>query len=170
MEDLLKKNRTQFVEYNGHCFEYRQIMRVPQESILGPLHFLIYINDICNVSKISEFILFADDTNIFFFSWKHWSTCPYVKFGSWENISLAQGEKLSLNVMRTKFMLFKPRHACRRDSDLLSLYINSQVICQVENTAFLCVTIDESLSWKPHMSCVANKIPKSIGKISQARF
>jgi hypothetical protein len=39
---------------------------VPQASILGPLFFLLYINDICNVSQLIDTVLFADNTNIFF--------------------------------------------------------------------------------------------------------
>ena len=60
-------NREQFVKFNETISSQRTIKcGAPQGSILGPLLFLIYTNDLCSVSKALDFILFADDTNIFF--------------------------------------------------------------------------------------------------------
>ena len=75
-------------------------------SILGPLFFLLYINDICNVSQLIDIVVFADDTNIFFF---HKESQYVINTLNRETEKLSDwfhANKLSLNV---KFMVFKPR-------------------------------------------------------------
>ena len=103
----LLSNRQQSVVYNGFESELKVInCGVPQGSILGPLLFLLYINDLTNVSSLFMPILFADDTNLF-------CTGTDLK----EIIRLVNGEIskiyawvsaniLSLNIDKTNVMLF----------------------------------------------------------------
>ena len=98
---------TQFVQYNGYNSSSKYIkFGVPQGSILGPLLFLLYINDLCNMSKALDFILFADDTNIFFSHNDPNQVMEIVnnelkKLSSW-----FQANKLSISIKKNQILFF----------------------------------------------------------------
>ena len=78
----------------------------PQGSVLGPLLFIIYINDIVQCSNVLKFILFADDTNLFYQN-KDLSLLELVVNGELSKLSeWFRANKLSLNVLKTNFMFF----------------------------------------------------------------
>ena len=141
---------------------------LPQGSILGPLLFLLYINDITNVSGILHLILFADDTSVFFSHHDPTSLTNIIQT-ELQKLSLwFKANKLSLNIDKTKFMVFTPRQ--KRNKLNITLVIDGKQIKQTKDNIFLGVVIDEHLSWKSHISNVANKISKSIGIIYKASF
>ncbi len=100
-------NRKQFVQVDGHSSDLLDIIcGVPQGSVLGPKLFILYINDLCNVSSLVKYVLFADDTNIFKSGDNLQSLCIEIsnelnKISVWFNVN-----KLSLNVSKTHFMVF----------------------------------------------------------------
>ena len=110
---------------------------------LGPLFFLVYINDINNVFKILQLILFADDTKIFL---SHEDADCLANILNTELNKLSiwfRANKLSLNLKKTKFMVFKPSQ--KRKSHDIQLFINDYKLDQVKETIFLGVILDENL-------------------------
>ena len=133
---------------------------VPQGSILGPLLFLIYINDLPNASKFMP-ILFADDTTLSmshgnYASLVEITNCELVKINDWLVIN-----RLSLNIDKTFMMVFSNR---RHDIDnQLPVVFDGNNVRLSETGKFLGVCLDQQLDFKGHITHICTKISKTIG-------
>ena len=141
---------------------------VPQGSILGPLLCLIFVNDFSNSTKVLDPVLLADDTN-FFCSDNNIRTLFETA-----NQELSQindwflANKLSLNVEKTKYMLF---HKCITQENipfkLPLLQLNSNIIERENSLKFLGVIPDEHLTWKKHIQLIVSKNVVVLDKASK---
>ena len=162
-------NRKQFVQYNGASSSTLDVTcGVPQGSILGPLLFLIYINDITHCSKLLHFILFADDTNLIF---SHSILKILIEAVNKELSHLSewfQANRLSLNVKKTHYIIFGNKRIPLNET--YQIIFNNNVIERVASTKFLGITVDENLNWKKHILNVSTKVSRSIGIMNRLRY
>jgi hypothetical protein len=143
-------NRHQCTIFNEVKSPTKQITcGVPQGSILGPLLFLLYINDLPNCSSTLKFILFADDTNIICTGDDPISVESKLNkelniISNWFKLN-----KLSLNIKKTNFMIFKNKYSKLPDIKV-NIKIDGKDIEQVNTTKFLGILIDDKLTWHAH--------------------
>ena len=153
-------NRKQYVSVLGENSDLADVIYgVPQGSCLGPLLFLIYINDISNTSNEGEFILFADDTNIFVRG-----QTALLAFKTANKILRKVNDymyvnKLHINMEKCCFIHFKLGNTNKENTVTaeFDVKIGDEIIKQVSETKFLGITIDNKLSWDTHI----NKLSKN---------
>ena len=170
--------RTQLVNFDGtKSTELYITDGVPQGSVLGPLLFIVFINDIVRSSNLGEFVMFADDTNIFVSATtEHEAYCK-------ANLLLSQLDKymflnqLHINLGKCVYMHFKPSIRCSNNnaqrpflsSNNHSLQLNGIVIPKVNKARFLGIVIDEKLDWQAQIDALIEKLNSCIITIKRIK-
>ena len=162
-------NREQFVSVNGQVSEKLAMNSgVPQGSVLGPLLFLLYINNLPNASKILSLYLFSDDTNIYF------ESSNLLHFQKTMNkhlryvIKWLDVNKLASNLDKTNFVLFHSTQVST--TELIRLKFGKKQTHQEMYVNFLGVLLDEHFTWKYHITEVSRKLARVSGVFFKIRY
>ena len=139
---------------------------VPQGSVLGPKLFLLYINDITEVSDLLKFILFADDTTILCSHSDINSLILTLNHELQKLYDWFAANKLSLNISKTNYMIFNGAPGYDTTPPLT---INGSAIERVKVSKFLGLHVDDKLSWKSHINTVQSKLSRTLPAMYHAR-
>lgn len=161
LHDWLKcylSDRNQVVVVNGIKSSKQDIScGVPQGSVLGPLLFLLYVNDLPdNVSIKNNLIMFADDNSYLCCSSSLTDVITSTKSEITNFTDWFKNNKLFLNISKTVFINFTPRISRILECNLLR--IEGKSIQQVDSTKFLGVSIDNALSWESHINNLSKQL------------
>ena len=190
--DLIRSymtNRKQYTSFLGENSETEPILfGVPQGSVLGPLLFLLYINDIVDyvTDETVKVVLYADDTNLFIIGKDRQMLIKKANKTLEKINNYMKSNLLHINVEKCCFMHFSPKtKQLNKEMDLEydnnisavdddenenhTLKINGTLIPEVKSTKFLGVTIDNELSWIPHIESLHKKLKSATGMLKRMR-
>ena len=154
-------NRYQYVSINGNISELKAItIGVPQGSILGPIFFLIFINDLPNCSNVLKSTLYADDTTL---------SIAHSNFNTASNLLNTElklvhkwtiENRLTINIDKTELMII-----ANRSLNLLGneISLGGKYLQYTECSMFLGIKLDNKLKFADHIKFIVNKLSKSIG-------
>ena len=161
-------NRKQYVFLNGECSESKYITcGVPQGSCFGPLLFLIYINDLPNISEVLHFYLFADDTNIYYEAETVQKLETVINRELRELDTWLIVNRLSLNIAKPKFLVFHPYNKAMKQK--ITLKIHKKAISETEYIKYLGIMVDSTLPWNIHIDKISKTIYRATGLLYKIR-
>ena len=164
-------NREQFCHWDG-ANSSRDILKcgIPQGSCLGPLLFLLYVNDFENCLEYMTPNMYADDICATITSDNLNDLITDLK-NELENISnWMRTNKLSLNASKSEFMVVGHRGKLNRvGNEVQNLVLNNEVIKRIEKIKYLEINIDESLNWEEQYKTVKNKLKGGISSLRKLK-
>ena len=141
---------------------------VPQGSLLGPLLFIIYVNDLVTCVKSCQVQLYADDT-VLYFSHSSINNIELALNTDLENVyNWMCQNKLSVNCKKTECILFGSKHMLSKQN-VLNIKLHKSPLNQVRHFKYLGLICDENLNWNNHIENMSQKIGKMIGFLGRLR-
>ena len=162
-------NRKQYVSINGfNSQEMNVTCGVPQGSTLGPLLFILYINDLHFSMNKSTASHFADDTCITFSAKKIKTLETDLNYDLKIVSDWLKANRLSLNVEKSKLIIFKSKRKLI-DSQLFSIKLNGVKLLPTDNVKYLGLHLDQNLSFDHHVNQLSKKLSRTNGILSKLR-
>ena len=160
-------NRKQFVQFNNSQSQMQTITSgVPQGSILGPLLFILYMNDLRTPNPF-HLTLYADDTTLLVPRNSPEETTRILNTQFQKLHTWFTSNQLIVNISKTNYIVFGLKSSLQNHN--FSININNTEINRVYKTKFLGVIIDSELNWRHHITHIKNKISKTTGILLRAR-